>query len=413
MMKKIALAAISLAALAGCGISSPLQSGLAGYEAAGSKGSVKGAADWTVFVYMAGDNSLSSAVNSDLAEMKAGLSSDRVHFVVLADQEQDGDSRILDIRYDSASKKVVETKVANNIISSNNEINTGDVKNFEKFVNWGIKNYPSQRSMMVMWNHGGGAFTDPDHLKSFCWDDTSNSHLNLVDLWKTAQAVSSKAKFDIIGFDTCLLGHLETAYQMRNVSSFLVSSEKVEPGDGWDYAAIGKAMSKKPGMYPREFSAEIVKSYNAFYKPSGQETTLSAIDLEKLGDRVVPAVNALAKNLQASLQTNNAVRGMMQQAIALYPEADGENDAIDLGMFGNMVAKNAQLSQETRSLAAKLNTEIQRATVANLTTETKAGLYTGMKIYASENYNAAYGNASHQSFGTADWAKFVQAYGTK
>lgn len=407
----------------GCGLGPTLPGQTDGtMSALGTKGSKAGAADWTVFVYMAGDNSLSGAVTTDLNEMEAGLNSDRVRFVALVDQDRQGDSKIVEIQRDPGGfnynfvSKVIDDGGA--VIPASHEANTGDPATLEKFMSWGVKNYPSKRSMMVMWNHGGGAFADPAHLKSFCWDDSANNaHLNLVDFWRVAQRLSSKAKFDIIGFDTCLLGHLETAFQLRDLGSFLVSSEKTEPGNGWDYEALAKTLSKNPAMYPREFSANIVSSYNAFYKKENtDDTTLSSIDLEKLKNRLVPSVGELAKALQSDLSNpayRTEIKSLLGQAYSATAAGSGEDDAIDLGYFTGSLQKSSVMPSATKTLAGRVSTELKAATVANMTT-TAPGLYSGMKIYYNQaDFNSYYGDASHQVFGTNPWVKFLQAASVK
>lgn len=424
-MKRSALwmTLLSTVLATGCGLGPSLSGQTdASMSAQGTKGPKANAADWTVFVYMAGDNSLSGAVTVDLNEMEAGLNSDRVRIVALADQDRQGDSRILEIQHDpngfnfNTVSRVVDDGGA--VIPANHEVNTGDPATLEKFMSWGVKNYPSRRSMMVMWNHGGGVFANPAHLKSFCWDDSSNeAHLNLVDFWRVSQRLSNKAKFDVIGFDTCLLGHLETAFQLRDLGSFLVSSEKTEPGNGWDYEALAKTLSQNPTMYPREFSSKIVSSYNAFYKKENtSDTTLSSMDLEKLKNRLVPSVGELAKVLQSDLSNpsyGSEIKTLLAQALDATGTGSGEEDAIDLGYFTASLQKSSALPNATKALAARVSTELKAATVANMTT-TDPGLYSGMKIYYSQsNFNSYYGDASHQIFGTTPWVKFLQAVSTK
>ena len=412
MRKRLAGLALPLAFLTGCGTPGLLT----GASDARFDASAKGGKEWTVFVYMAADNSLTEAADLDLNEMEAGLSSDRVRFVVLVDQAKQGDSRILEIQPDAKGmnemlvSRVVDDKGA--VIPASREVNTGSPETLKRFLDWGTKQFPSRRSMLVMWNHGGAAFSDPDHLKSFCWDDTSKSHLTLVDLWRTAQHLATRTKFDVTGFDTCLLGHLETAFQFKRVSSFLVSSERVSPGYGWDYQALARTLSRKPDIYPRELATAIAKDYQAFYQKEGEKTTISVTDLEKVGDRLVPAVNALAKNLTGVVQTSTtrpALTDTMIQALG-GASGSGEGNAIDLGYFGDLLQQNPKLPPETRNLAAKMTQELRRSVVTNLTTDLPAGKYQGLKVYFSWRYNKMYADPSHQFFGTQAWTDFLKAY---
>jgi hypothetical protein len=415
------LGLIASVALAACGPQMPaVRPGVLGaVEAAGAKGPrPTNAAEWTVLVYGAGDNSLSEFISSDINEMEAGLTSDKIKVVMLADQSQEGDSRILEIKHDPAGvndtiiSPVVDDHGA--IVPASKEVNSGDPRTLEKFIEWGVKTYPARRYMFVPWNHGGGNFAVKGHLKSFCWDDSSGTNLNLVDFWRAAQRMNTKAKFDVVGFDMCLLGHIETIWQLRDLAQFVVSSEKIEPGDGWDYQSVMRTLSRKPDIYPRELAAEIAKGYNAWYRTKGEATTISAMDSQKVKDRLVPALNALADDLRAKLgqpAVRNALQTMAQRVAEQTAVGEGEETAIDLGLLAALLTNAPGLDAQTRALAAKVDQELQRSTVANLTTGLPAGQYNGLKVYMDLNgLNADYLNASAQSFGTSGWAKLLKAF---
>lgn len=419
MKRLLSATLLSSMLLAGCGVATPGLFGGAsnGFEIDGTKGPARKAAEWTVFVYVAADNNLSRFATKDLQEMQAGLSSDKVRFVAMVDQAQPGDSRIVEISTAANGQPATQTVVNDGgaVIPASREVDSGSPETLKKFVEWGIKAYPSRRSMFVIWNHGGGAFADPTHLKSFCWDDVTESHINLADLWRVTQSVSSHTKFDIMGFDVCLLGHIETAYQLSRVSDFLVSSEKTEPGDGWEYGSLAEVLSKKPTIYPREFAAEIVKSYGNYYTKRGSNGTLSAIDLDKLKERVVPAVNGLATDLLAT-SGNAAVKASLvknfKQALSMSATGNGEEAAIDLGYTAQLLNQDASLPQSTRTLASKVSQEFQRSVVANVTTgRTSNQVYQGLKVYFDlSQVNPNYTDPKKQFFGTTPWARFVQTF---
>jgi hypothetical protein len=420
--KSAVLGLIASMTLAACGTGMPaLRPSAFGtdLQAEGMKGPrPANAAEWTVLVYGAGDNNLSDFIASDINEMEAGLTTDKVKVVMLADQMEQGDSRILEIKHDPAgvNDRIVSTVVNDRgaVIPASKEVNTGDPRTLEKFVEWGVKAYPAKRYMFVPWNHGGGNFAAKGHLKSLCWDDTSGSNLNLVDFWRAAQRINTKAKFDVIGFDMCLLGHIETAWQLRDLGSFLVSSEKIEPGDGWDYQSVMRTFSRNPQIYPRELSAEIAKGYHAWYKARGEQTTISAMDLQKVKDKLVPAVNALSDDLRSKLaqpSVRNALKTVAQKTAEQTAVGDGEETAIDLGLLAALLTSAPGLDPQTRALANKVDQELQRSTVINLTNGLPRGQYNGLKIYMDMNgLNADYLNGAAQSFGTSGWAKLLKAF---
>lgn len=402
-------------ALAGCGTLLPM-AGLRGastLDAQGSKGPRGNDVEWTVFVYMAGDNSLSDFVTLNLNQMEAGLTSPRVKFVCLVDQAKQGDSRIVEITHDPAgmNDKVISPTVDDHgaVIPASHEVDTGSPDTLKRFLAWGAKTYKSHRSMLVIWNHGGSVYTDPDHLKSFAWDDTSNSHLNLIDFYRSVGAID-KQTFEVVGFDTCLLGHAETIYQLGTMTDFVVSSEKEEAGDGWNYEALARAMSANPDLTPRDVAGNAVKAYHDYYAKTQEAATLSAIDVKKMRQRAFPALDALSKNLLRDLGNANAFAGMRAVFDSAYQASatgDGEDDAIDLGLTMSLLTKCAALPADTRALANKAGQEAAAAVVGNATDNVPAGAYTGMKLYFdAQTFNATY----TKEFGTATWAHFLQAY---
>jgi len=100
--------------------------------------------------------------------------------------------------------------------------------------------------------------------------------------------------------DACLMSMAEVAFQMRDVADYSVGSEETEPGDGWPYDRILKALVGKPEMTPEELSESIVNSYLASYK-AGDNVTQSALKLASLKPLTV-SVDGLAKALKNVLK---------------------------------------------------------------------------------------------------------------
>jgi hypothetical protein len=103
-------------------------------------------ADWTILIYMAGDNDLDDFGGDDLAEMKKVGSSDRIHVLVQRDTAAAG---VPARRYRARKGTSAESDVVQNI----GETNTGDPKVLADFLKWGRTKYPAKRTMAVLWNH--------------------------------------------------------------------------------------------------------------------------------------------------------------------------------------------------------------------------------------------------------------------
>jgi hypothetical protein len=234
----------------------------------------------------------------------------------------------------------------------------GDPKVLQDFVTWGVTNYPADHYLLVLWNHGAG-WDDADlyqgdvfsgvappvsrkkqpvltrgagseakpvafsqaraglartrralfsttvaaaiQKRAIAFDDQAQDFLDNIELKRVMTRIKKTLtrKIDIIGMDACLMSMAEVAFQMRDVADYSVGSEETEPGDGWPYDRILKALTAKPTMTPEEFSKTIVNQYLASYK-AGDNVTQSAMNLAELKP-LASAINGLAKVLRKTL----------------------------------------------------------------------------------------------------------------
>ena len=102
--------------------------------------------EWTFMVFMAGDNNLSAAGDTDLVEMRRIGSSDKVNVVVEFDNAGDAGTRRIHIKRDGVGE-TVETL---------GETDSGSPEVLSEFITWAAQNYPAKRYVLILWNHGGG-----------------------------------------------------------------------------------------------------------------------------------------------------------------------------------------------------------------------------------------------------------------
>lgn len=325
--------------------------------------------NWTIMVYLAGDNNLDSAGVVDLKEMKTVGTTDQV--AVLAQFDRAGNKGAT-TRY--CLKK--GTTVAKDAVQTLGETNMGDPKVLEDFVTWGVTNYPADHYLLVLWNHGAGwddanlyqgnvfsgtappisrkqqpvatrgaaagvkpiAFAQARagiartrralfsttveaavKQRGIAFDDQAQDFLDNIELKKVMTNIKKKLKrkIDILGMDACLMSMVEVSYQMRDVAEFSVGSEESEPGEGWPYDRILKALAAKPTMTPEELSKTIVSQYLASYK-AGDSVTQSAVKLSVLKP-LAAAVDDLAKALK-NILADSASRTALINARARVQE---------------------------------------------------------------------------------------------
>ena len=305
---------------------------------------------WTVLVYLAGDNDLDGAGVVDLGEMKRVGSNARVNIVA---------------QFDRAGKNAATkryflrkgTTLAKDVVASLGETNMGDPNVLQDFLAWGAKNYPAQRYMVVIWNHGAG--WDDENIyrsvrrglkrnvaykksavgetvcgvvgavlmarvwvmskrpfkralfsttiqqavqkRAIAFDDQAEDFLDNIELKRvlTAAKKTFGGKIDVLGMDACLMNMVEVAYQVRNTAQVLVGSQEVEPADGWPYHTVLRELARKPDVTPAEVANVIVARYLASYKPN-EGVTQSALDLSA-STRLEGAIDKLSVSLLKEL----------------------------------------------------------------------------------------------------------------
>jgi cysteine peptidase C11 family protein len=77
---------------------------------------------------------------------------------------------------------------------------------------------------------------------------------------------------DLIGFDACLLGAWEVAVALQSRASYLVASEELEPGHGWDHRAISVL---KDGADVEELGAALLAGYAQQAEEESSATTIT------------------------------------------------------------------------------------------------------------------------------------------
>ena len=247
--------------------------------------------NWTFLVFVNADNNLDSAGVDDLSEMEAAGSTSKVNIVVQMD------------RWHGPAKRFFVRKGKSDVVQDLGEVNMGDWQELVKFAKWGVETYPAQHYALVVWNHGSGWNKHKSDLfgRGISYDDTDGGHITTAELEQATAAINEVigSKLDILGFDACLMNMFEVAYQVREQAAFIVGSEETEPGDGWPYDRICKALVAQPSMSAKDVSKMIVTQYRKSYGLSG--TTQSAIsgaaldELRKRTDAFVAACAAADK----------------------------------------------------------------------------------------------------------------------
>lgn len=249
---------------------------------------------WTLFVYIAGDNSLSGEVDLNLNQMEQLGSTDDVNIVAFVDRPQ-GNSRLYLVRKDSDTSKVTSPYID---LGKNED--SGDYKVFQRITSQVLQDYPASHYYLDLWNHGSGIDKAKSgyQSKGICYDDTSGNYMEITQTRIAFETINKK--FDIIACDACLMQMIEVAYEWREWVDFLVGSEESIPSEGFPYNTTFATCVSNPDITALQFSKDIVTAYQEKYQ--GTDTTLSAINMSKINNFITPVLNDFADAIQASKQ---------------------------------------------------------------------------------------------------------------
>lgn len=182
-----------------------------------------------------------------------------------------------------------------------NNKNMADAATLREFINYGYMNYDAGYYDLVLWNHGGGAVIGYGADENYDYDTLSLAELD--DALRGTKLAAEGEKFEWIGFDACLMGMLEVADTASDYARYLIASEEMESGEGWNYACL-KPLSDGAHFEGEAAADAIIDAYSEYYEQTVKYTpdyTLSCLDLSKT-DVVMESlenfVNAASEELQ-------------------------------------------------------------------------------------------------------------------
>lgn len=238
---------------------------------------------WTICWYLCGSNleSFYGCASDDLAEALAVTLPANIRLVI-----QTGGSyqwHTDGIRAESIQRHVYDSE-GFRTADEQSAANMGESETLASFLRFCEENYPADHKAVLFWNHGGGSVTGA------AFDETRG--YDALTLTEFAEAFgdvyglsTDEPPFELIGFDTCLMATVDVASTFRSIGHYLVASEELEPGNGWNYTGWLSALADDPSMDGAALGRVICDTFMAGCEEAGtaDEATLSVTDLSKVG----------------------------------------------------------------------------------------------------------------------------------
>ena len=370
-------------------------------------------AEWTIMVFLNAKNNLEPFSFKNWDQMAKIGSTEKVNVLVEFGRPQrhytskyGGWSKTLRFRVEKGMKPTEDAA-----IEDLGAVNMGDGAALADFVTWSRTNHPAKRTMLAIWDHGqgwrkkqvlnmrldsrelkrmvriresararlGGGLGSlepiPDDtrlhgaVRYVSHDEDTGDKLYNREIQDTLAGLVKDATIDVIGFDACLMSMLETAYALRDSGSVMVSSEELEPGDGWKW------------------------------RPTGSTTAIPNLDTH------MPAIT----------RARNACEN--------YAPGYGLN-SIDLGRFLDQVTKAPGVDNTLAKKASTAKAALEDLVIANYASTSRQGAFgsEGLAIYFPKSQLEFNNDADHDAYQPGNthypvefvdkqkWSNFMHSY---
>ena len=253
--------------------------------------------EWTVMVYMNGKNNLASAAIQNINEMEQVGSTKDFNVVAevghLSRLNASSTTAAGGDLWDGVRRYYVlkdnDPEVIHSQLVDAYNADMGDWQLLVDFAAWAEINYPAKKYMLIVWNHGAG-------WKGISYDDETENNLDTVQL---RQALDHMEALGVYASDACLMQTAEVGDELKADAQFVVGSQEIEPGDGYNYTELLKGLAANPKASAEELAKMTVASYGMRYAGGTEKVTQSAVRSAELAGLEV-RVNAWVDAVMAS-----------------------------------------------------------------------------------------------------------------
>jgi hypothetical protein len=363
--------------------------------------------EWTIMVYLNADNNLESYGIQDFNEMEAGGgSNDDRNVIVQIDRAEGYDTT--NGNWTSARRYYVNTdstpiEIKSTLVQDLGEIDMGSPQTLANFAKWTVDNYPADKYLLVLWDHGDGWYreegTESNLFRGFSGDMSSGNSIELSN-GELANALSQikvrlGRNIDLIGWDACLMGMWEVMDICKNYANILVSSEEVETGEGWYYSGFLNSLNGNPAMPSVELGQAVVYG-------TPNQFTLDVVDLSQVPN-LSSRIDSFAREL---IKASDSGAGQSIQGVRSMAKEFYINFHIDLYDLCDKIVQS-NISPSVNNAAINLENAIL-STVRLYQNSSAYSMCRGIAIYyptSPSSYDARYNNLSITS---TYWDEFIK-----
>ena len=248
------------------------------------------AAERTVLVYLAGKNNLSQALQTNLEQMKAGS------------RLIGNNTLLVFVRRDMQGEKPWLARVNNGELTDSvslddmgfgkSNMQACNPELMEQVMRYAFSHYPANEYGLVLGGHSTGWLIDeePGQTRAFGVDNGdgytySRKNKRWMNVPTMARVLERVPHLKFIFADCCNFMCLETMYELRNVTDYIIGSPAEIPAEGAPYEQIIPALFEK-----NAFCSSVIDIY---YRTQNGELPLSAVKTSAIDQLASATRNAL------------------------------------------------------------------------------------------------------------------------
>lgn len=262
--------------------------------------------DWTVLVYMEGRDRLAHSTHLALNKMEQVGSSDKVNLVAQATIVPTlGERTFAEMGRTNTRRYYIQQdgdmeRVASPVVQDLHEQTRLDQESLTDFLKWGMQNFPAKRYLVVVKKHGAGYAKIGDHVP-----------LSARELQAALKATGKQV--DVLAWDSCAMGQMEVAHQLRNEAKVMTGSPEDVYAVDFPYAEILKTLDANPTATTL---AQTIVREHAKASPYGIHT---AVDLSRT-QAFATSMGRLADALVDKQVPRERLYSAMMKASSLEPK---------------------------------------------------------------------------------------------
>ncbi|GEM_PF-1508154 len=213
---------------------------------------------WVIIGYMDGNNNLDESNNGtsyvikDVQDLESVGSTDEVKIVVAVGSKKKGG--VVKYYYIEKHTDELPDSISSKELTDLGTKDMSDKRTLKDFLSYVKENYPAEHYMLILDDHGGG-------WRGCCVDEINGagSLMSIQDVRSAMEEVNIHP--DIVVFHACLMGMLEVAYELKDITDYVVASEFSMPMlSVLNPAAWLSALVNNPDMSSLDLAREVARA---------------------------------------------------------------------------------------------------------------------------------------------------------